>query len=211
MSLFAGEQPVLGVFSTVNAPTIAVPQVAPATGLGAGIALVVPVGTMNLANAVTNVNPIAATALMTYAFPAGSLNLLNRIVDVFAAGEMTTGAETAATQTYAITLNDGTNTRTVATWTTQAQTASQTSVPWEIELVFETTTAGTSGKVFGHGSLSIPLTPAGAIAGYLDTNTAATSTLDLTQKVTMSVTMLFASTNASNSVTQDMMVIEFEN
>lgn len=210
MSLFSGEQPSLGVFSTVGAPTIAVPQVAPATGLGAGVNLVVPIGTMNLANAVTNTNPTTATALMTYKFPAGSLNLLSRIVDIFAAGEMTTG--TGTTTTVAVTLGDGTNTRTVATWTTGSLTTGQTSLPWEFDLSFYVSTAGSSGKVFGHGLFSIPLTaPTAAVASYNDQNTAATSALDLTQLITLSVTSLFGSSNAGNAVTQDMMQISFSN
>lgn len=210
MSLFAGEQPQLGVFSTVGAPIIAVPQVAPATGSGAGINLVVPIGTLNLANAVTLPNPTTATALMTYKFPAGSLNQLNRIVDIFAAGNITPG--TSSTATFAVTLNDGTNTRTVATWTTAA-IAAIANMPWEFDLSFYISTAGSSAKAYGHGIFSVPVATSTvtAVNSYNDTNTAATSTFDATQLITLSVTALFGTTNAGNSVVQDMMQISLSN
>jgi len=133
MSLFAGEQPSLGIFSTTGIPSIYVPAVAQPAA--AGIQLMVPVDGIALDDAVTQVNPTSATALMTYNFPNGSLNQLDRVVQVFAAGEVTTGAESAASQTFAVTLFDGTNTRTVATWTTGNVTASQTNLPWRLILL----------------------------------------------------------------------------
>ena len=210
MSLFAGEQPSLGIFSTTGIPSIYVPAVAQPAA--AGIQLMVPVDGIALDDAVTQVNPTSATALMTYNFPNGSLNQLDRVVQVFAAGEVTTGAESAASQTFAVTLFDGTNTRTVATWTTGNVTASQTNLPWEIDLTFAVSVGGTSGAVFGHGGFAMPLTaPTAAVSEYFDNNTASTAALNLTQRITLSVTMLFASTNASNSVTQDMMIIQVAN
>lgn len=211
MSLFAGEQPNLGIFSTQGVPTINVPQVAYGSLQGgAGIQLLVPVDGIALDDAVTNANPTSATALMTYAFPGGSLNQLDRLISLFAAGEITTGVGT--TTTFAVTLNDGTNTRTVATWTTGALTTGQTGLPWEVDLSFTVSVGGTSGAVFGHGGLAIPLTaPTAAVSEYFDTNTASTSALNLTQRIVMSVTSLFGTGNASNSVTQDMMIIEVAN
>lgn len=211
MSLFAGEQPQLGVFSTVGAPTIAVPQVAPATGLGAGIYMVIPDGALNLANAVTNTNATTATALMTYVFPGGSLNTLSRIIDIYAAGEYTTDSGTARTITLALTFGDGTNTRTLGTWTTGATTASQTGMPWNFDFAAVVSTAGSSGKLFGHGTANVTLgaSAAGALTSYNDTNTAASSTLDLTKQITLSVTQLYSGSNAGNTFTQDFMQLSF--
>jgi len=160
-----------------------------------------------ITTAVTNVNPTSATNLMTYVFPAGSLNTLGRVITIFAAGEVTTG--TGTTVTFAITLNDGTNTRTIGTWTTGALTTGQTNLPWEIYFDMVTNTVGTSGKMFAHGSYTIPLTaPTAAASEYLDQNTAASSTLNLTLSNTLAVNSLFGSTNGSNSVTQDLMIME---
>lgn len=203
MSLFSGEQPVLGTFgSSTGAPQIVIPSGT------AGIDLVMPV--TDVTNAVTKTNPTSATALMTQKFPSGALNNLGRAIDIFAAGEVTTGV--SSTVTFAVTLNDGTNTRTVATWTTGALTTGQTNLQWEIDLAFDINVAGSSGKVFGHGTYSIPLTaPTAAVSAYTDANTAASSTLDLTQLITLSVTALFGTSNAGNSVTQDLLQITIAN
>lgn len=174
----------------------------------AGLQVVPPI--TELAGAVTNANPTSATNLMTFVFPAGALNTLKRTLEIFAAGEITTG--TGTTTTVAVTMNDGTNTRTLLTFTTGSLTTGQTSLPWEVFGVIETNTIGSSGKMFGHGSLSIPLTaPTAAAAEYLDQNTAASSTLDLTKSITLAVNSLFGSTNAGNSVTQDLLYMSISN
>ena len=165
---------------------------------------------VQVAGKVTNANPTSATAMMTYVFPAGALNNTNRLLELFFAGEATTG--TGSTMTFAVTFGDGTNTRTLFTATTGALTTGQTNLPWEIYLYNMTASTGTSGALFAHGGLSIPLTaPTAAVAEYLDQNTANSSALNLTLPITMSVTSLFGSTNAGNSVTQDMMQIIVSN
>lgn len=183
-------------------------SIVPTSTTASGLATVPAV--QQLAAAVTNSNPTSATALMTYVFPAGSLNAVGRTLDIFAAGEMTTG--TGTTTTVAVTFGDGTNTRTLFTATTGALTTGQTSLPWNIFLDISVATAGTSGALFGHGVLAIPLTaPSAANAAYNDQNTANSSSLNLTKAITMSVTSLFGSSNSSNSVTQDYMTISVAN
>lgn len=158
------------------------------------------------ANLVTNTNPTAATALMTYAFPAGALNVVGRVIDIFGTGQITTG--TGTTTTFAVTLGDGTNTRTALTWTTGALTTAQTNLQWELSGTVLITTAGTSGTVFSHGYYEIPLTaPSAAASKYFDAITANSSALDLSKTITLTVTSLFGSSNASNSVTEDALVI----
>lgn len=169
-----------------------------------------PVPTVAAAS-VTNTNATTATALQTYAFQPGQLNIVGKAVHVYAAGEYTTDSGSARTVTVALTQGDGTNTRTLATWTSGATTASQTSFPWHVDAWITTQAAGTAGTMFAHGNLFITLgsTQAGASTIYADVNTAVTSALDLTKTNTLSVTQLFSGSNTGNTFTEDMLIVQY--
>jgi len=177
--------------------------ISPTSTTPAGLNVAIP----TITTPVTNVNPTSATSLMTYAFPAGSLNTKGRTISLFAAGEITTGVGT--TTTFTILLNDGTNVRTIDSFTTGALTTGQTNLPWEINATIVVSASGTSGTVFSHGGFIIPLTaPTAAVAEYLDQNTASSSSLNLTLGVSLAIASLFGTSNGSNSVTQDLMTLD---
>jgi hypothetical protein len=162
---------------------------------------------------VTNTNATSATALMTTVFSASSLSSVGKTLYMFSAGEYTTDSGTGRTITLAVTINDGTNTRTLVSWTSGATTASQTSMPWNFEAYMVVTAAGASGTMFSHGTADITLgaSAGGATTAYNDTNTANSSVVILTASTTLSVTQLFSGSNAGNTFTQDMMIIEVLN
>lgn len=166
------------------------------------------------ASAVTNTNATSATALMTYKFQAGQLNILAKTIQVYAAGEYTTDSGTGRTMTVAVTLYDGTNTETLATWTSGATTASKTGFAWNLDLTAMTSTAGTSGKTISHGVFNVLLgaTNGAAITSYADQIAGENSTtLDLTKALTLSITQLYSGSNAANTFTEDMLVVSILN
>jgi hypothetical protein len=150
---------------------------------------------------------------MTTTFPAQALSSVGKTLYVYGAGEYTTDSGTGRTITLAVTINDGTNTRTLLTWTSGATTASQTSMPWNFDGYITITTAGASGTAFSHGTANITLgaSASGAVSSYNDTNTANSSAIILTASTTVSVTQLYSGSNAGNTFTQDLMVIEVLN
>jgi hypothetical protein len=162
-----------------------------------------------VAAAVTATNPSSAAALMTYAFPVGQLNAVGKAFNIFAGGNYTTATGQTPTFTIAVTLGDGTNTRTLLTWTSGATTAVATAQPWNLDGTVVIQASGSSGTAYAHGAASITLgtTTTAASAKYLDANTAVTSAVNLTLATTLTVTALFSSSNAGNNVVEDMLVI----
>lgn len=162
---------------------------------------------------VTNTNATAATALMTQAYGALTLSAVGKTLFIHGAGEYTTDSGTGRTITLAVTINDGTNTRTLATWTSGATTASQTALPWNFDLYAIVTTAGAAGTFFSHGTANITLgsSAGGATTSYNDVNAANSSAVILTAATTVSVTQLFSGSNAANTFTQDLLLIEVLN
>lgn len=168
---------------------------------------------LSIAAAVTNTNATSATALMTYAFLPGSLNVVGKTLDIYAAGTYTTDGGTGRTITFAVTLGDGTNTRTIATYTTGATTASQTKFPWNYDATIITQAVGSSGTVYGHGILNITLGSSigGALTSYNDQNNAASSALDLTKTITLTLTQLYSGSNAGNIFVEDTLALMLAN
>lgn len=164
----------------------------------------------NTATPITATNPSSAATLFSYAFPAGALNVANRVIYLFGSGYYTTASGQTPTVTVAVTLGDGTNTRTLLTWTSGATTASASNIPWNFDGYIFTDSTGTSGTMLSHGTLNLTLgTSAGAATGsYLDTNHAASSALNLTLATTLNITTTMSSSNAGNSVTEDSLLVQ---
>jgi hypothetical protein len=174
-----------------------------------GIAITPSVQT--IAALVSNTNATTATALNLYAFKAAQLNAVGKTVYFYGAGNYTTDGGTARTVTLALTQGDGTNTRTLMTFTTAVTTASQTALPWNVDGFITTQASGTAGTMFAHGSFNIALGTTAVTTSYNDLNTAATSALDLTKVNTLTVTQLFSGSNAGNIFVQDTMIVQILN
>jgi len=162
---------------------------------------------------VTATNPSAAANLMTFAFPAGSLNNLGRTLSLYAYGLYTTASGQTPTLNLTVIMNDGTNTRTLLSWTSGATTASSSNFPWNFDCTIVTTAAGSSGTFEGHGTANVTLgaSAGGALTSYNDVITGASSALDLTKVNTMTVQCLFSSSNAGNSVTERVLCADIYN
>ena len=231
MSLFDFELPhVQGIVLDPAKQVSGLGSSAPSTGLPAGsiwydstgtMQMIVPSGQTGFSSAfatnqtaVTNTNPItAAVALMTQVFPAGSLNVVGRTIEIFAAGEYTTDGGTGRTVAFSAVLSDGTESNTLFSVTTGATTASQTGFAWQFELKSVIATTGTEANILSHGSFSILLGGSAQAAStrYLDVNTAATADTDLTLSNTLTIGQFYGGSNVGNTFTQDMMIVKISN
>lgn len=152
---------------------------------------------------VSQTNPTSQTALMQANIPAGFLNSVNKSLFITASGLITTGV--SSTIVFTVTLGS----LTLMTLTSTALTTAQSNLPWEISAWVSVTTAGSSGALEAHGSVMVPLTaPAAAAAAFLDQNTAAVSTVDLTASQNLVIKAAFGSGNAGNVVSQRQMLVE---
>lgn len=178
------------------------------TGVGqVGLTLTAPVPLIG--SAVTQTNPTSAANLLTYAIQPNQFNALGKAIHIYGAGEYTTDGGTARTITIAVTWSDGTNTRTLLTWTSGATTASQTNLPWNVEGYITVQAVGSAGTAFAHGTAWVTLgsSAPGATTSYNDTNTAVSSAINLTVSGTLAVNALFSGSNAGNTITQDMLIV----
>lgn len=171
-----------------------------------GSSLVVP--SVNI-TAVTATNPSAEADLQTFALPAGSLNVIGKMLRFESAGNYTT----AAGQTPTIRYRAYIGSVAVLDFTSAATTASATTIPWKVRGNIICSAVGASGTVEAHGSLFFTLgTTAGAdSAHYQDVVVAASSAIDLTAAQTFKLTALASSSNAGNIVISRSQVLELAN
>lgn len=153
----------------------------------------------------------SSSALMSYVFPAGSLNQLNRNLDLYVSGYYSTASGQTPTITLYVTLADGTNTRTVLTWTTGATTASASNMPFNFDGTIFTYATGSSGTVLAHGTLNLTLgsTAGASLNSYNDVNHAASSSLDLTKAITLTVNATMSTNASGNSLSEDVLWVAF--
>jgi len=130
-----------------------------------------------------------AQNLFSQSLNAGVLNKLNRILQITGSLVYTSPGTTTPTISIAVVLGSVT----LCTITTAAiSSTASTNLPIQFFFTLQVTTTGTSGALEVHGNVSANITantPAAAVAAYLDTNTAASSTLDLTAAQTLKVTI----------------------
>jgi hypothetical protein len=129
-----------------------------------------------------------AQNLLTYPFGAGALNVVGRTFVVKGALIYSTTAANVATVTIALTLGGVT----LCTITTAAtNTTASTNLPIQFEFTCTVAATGTSGTFTSTGSVKadIGTAAASAIAEYLATNTAVSSSVNLLQAETLAVTL----------------------
>lgn len=176
-----------------------------------------PVGQSALVSAaVTNITPVTATNpssqadLMTFTFPAGSLNALNRTIYFWGAGNYTT----AGAQTPTFRLRASLGGVTVLDFTSGATTASVTKT-WNVEGYIIVSATGATGTVEAHGIFNVELGAgaAGSVAetSYNDAVIAASSSIDFTAADILKLTCLFSSSNGGNSIVQRQFIAEIGN
>ena len=129
-----------------------------------------------------------AQNLFTQSMAAGSLNSVGRTIRVRGTLVYSTTSTNVATITIAVKLGSVT----LCSITTGAtNTAASTNLPIQFEFLLTTASTGTSGTINAHGRVdaNIGTAAAGTITTYLDTNTAASSAVDLTVAQTLAVTI----------------------
>lgn len=161
--------------------------------------------------AVTATNPSAEANLMTLpTFPAGSINLIGKTLYFWAQGKYTT----AGAQTPTLRIRAYYGSVAILDFTSAATTASVTKT-WNVEGFIVTSATGASGTVQASGIFNVELGAgaAGSVAetSYNDAITAASSAIDLTAAEQFKLTALFSSSNAGNSVVQQLLVAEVAN
>lgn len=167
-------------------------------------------------SSITSTTPVTATAnstseqtLMELTLGAGYFNTLGQPFLFNAAGVFST----PVAQTPTITLKtklctvSGCGSGTVVTLIsiiTTATLASSTNNNWNFSFLGYTQTVGASGKLEIHGPLSIDLGALSTSADSIfnDTNTAASSAIDLTGTLFVDFTVTFSTGSASNACTQ---------
>lgn len=162
-----------------------------------------------------NANSTGPQVLQSLSLPAGLLNHLTVPYGLYESGILTIGAAQTPTLTFTANLCtiSGCGSGTViplATLTTGA-TQAQSNIPWNLSLTLGTTATGITGTVIGHGrpGFSIPLGALGGIATpYLDTNTAASSTIDLTAALFIQFTVTTSVGSTLNSFTGQIASLE---
>jgi hypothetical protein len=137
--------------------------------------------------ALTNIT--AAQVMLSQAIPAGALNLVGRSLRVRGSVIYSTTSTNVATITIGLRIGGVT----LCTITTAAtNTAASTNLPLQFDFQLTVASTGTSGTINSHGQVTANIgTAAAPVTGiYLDTNTAASSAVDLTAAQTISVVIL---------------------
>lgn len=167
--------------------------------------------------AVGNVTPVTVSAnstsaqiLQQLALPAGLLNTAGNSGGAYTYNG--SGIYTAAalqTPTLTWTLNACTvsgcgsgTVRALATIVTSA-VVTATNNSWKMQAVISNTATGSSGTLITHASIATVLTIGNLATVSNDTNTASSSTIDLTGIVYLQLTVTTSTGNAGNSITED--------
>lgn len=162
---------------------------------------------LNAQTALTSVT--TAQNLISKALNAGVLNKLSRTLYIQGSLIYTTPGTTTPTMTIAVTLGGVT----VCTITTAALSATASSnMPVQFGFYLTVAATGSSGTIEAHGFVNANIsanTPAAAAQNYLDTNTAVSSAINLTNALTLNVTV--AASSSINSIQLRLASIELEN
>lgn len=135
-----------------------------------------------------------AQNLLSLTLNAGVLNRANRTLRV---SGFLVYTSPVGTPTITIALKYGSTT--LCTITTAATAGSGTNIPLQFEFILMVITTGAAGTIECHGNVSagITATAAAAVAQYPDTNTAASTSQNLTTSQALTVTIAASSTLTS--------------
>jgi hypothetical protein len=172
-------------------------------------------------SAASNVTPVTANAnttndqtLQEVSLSAGFLNTLKQPFLIHGSGIFTIAALQTPTLTWKAKLCtvSGCGSGTVVTLAsmTTAATVATTNNTWNVNLKAATSTTGATGALLVHGPLAIDLGAAATVADtvYNDTNTAASSTIDLTAALFLDFTVATSAGNAGNTFTSQIATVE---
>jgi hypothetical protein len=131
-----------------------------------------------------------AQNLLSQALKSYFLNRLNRTLRIRGRGIYTSPGTTAPVLTFAVTLG---GTSLVSISAAALSITASTNMPFEFDFSLSVAATGNAAaEIEAHGSLKINIsanTPAGAIAEYLDDNTAVVGSLNLGEALTLDVTI----------------------
>lgn len=178
-------------------------------------------GAVGTSSAVSNVTPVTVSAnttsdqaLMELSIPSGTFNTAASPFLVHSSGIFTIATLQTPNLTYKAKLCtvSGCGSGTVialATITTTATVAATNNI-WVFNLKVATATTGASGTLITHGFLAIDIGATSAIADsvFNDTNTAASSAINLTGALFVDFTIATSAGNAGNSFTQQIGTME---
>jgi hypothetical protein len=210
------------IISAVAAPTAAPGQIyfdSARNSLGVGVGLsatpanapLSAVLAVSTTTVTVNTNTTAAQNLMSFAVPAGLLNVAGKTLRVYGAGVLS--VNTTATVTIAVKLGGVT----LATWTSASITgaAGTANSPWNFEVVAATVATGTSGTLECHGILNLkPTTGAGTATAYIDIGTGPSAAVSLTTAQTLQITVTFSANGTGgnvNACTERLLHLELSN
>jgi len=153
-----------------------------------------------------NVTPVTVAANVTTAQNLQSFSVVTAAMNTIGYGLHVTGygfyslGTNTPTLTFAVNLGS----LTLCTWTTGVTTISAANAPFQFTCDAVTTTAGTSGVLEAHGTLSIDLGATNLIGEtvYGDTNTSTVGTVSLGTSQTLQVTVTSSLGSTSNSFTE---------
>ena len=165
----------------------------------------------------TNVTPVTVNAnvttdqnLMSCTIPAGTLNRVARTLDIWLSGRYSTPAASST----AIVVKTKLGSSTLAAWTSTALGGIQaTNDQFNLNAKFTVSTAGASSVFQPHGYLVIDLGAGNIVANsiFADVNTGTVNGPDLTASQTLQVTIAFTVASASNSATNNQLLVQTVN
>jgi hypothetical protein len=165
------------------------------------------------ASPVTLTNPTAATDLVTFTIgaPTGgagiSLNSAGKVIVISAFGVYSLGA--ASTLVFTVKLGGAT----LATFTTASQATTAVTLAWQLSLTSVTVTPGAAGTAEAHGYLSFDsgATLAAACSEFLDSNTAAITSINYTGPLLLELMANLGTGNAGSTITSRIVQVELYN
>jgi hypothetical protein len=168
----------------------------------------------NITPVTVNGNVTTDQTLQEVTLSAGFLNTLTQPFLIHGSGIFTIGTLQTPALTFKAKLCtvSGCGSGTVVTLASivTAATVAATNNPWNLNLKAATSTTGTSGALLVHGPLAIDIGAVSSIADsvYNDTNTAASSTINLTAALFVDFTVATSAGSATNSFTQQIATVE---
>lgn len=143
-----------------------------------------------------------AQNLLSLAFPAGALNVVNRVITVTISGIYTSPGTTTPTLTFVVKLG-GVTLCTITT--TGVSSTLSTNMPFTLQFTLQVVTNGATATLETHGIAMVNLTantPAAGVTQFNDTNVAVSSAVNLVTAATLLVTIAASSTITSAQARQ---------
>ena len=180
-----------------------------------------PTGSISPTSAIANTTSVTVNgavttdqSLMELTLTSGILNTVNAPFLVHGSGVFTIAVAQTPNLTFKTKLCtvSGCGSGTVVTLTsiTTSATVAATNNPWNLNVKVATVSSGSSGTLIAHGPLAIDLGALSTVADsvFNDTNTAASSAINLTGTLYLDFTVATSSGNSGNSITQQIGVLE---